>query len=996
MLFRLFLVLSLLFFSGSSAICDEGLTGSSCEIENEVCRAVPCSVAVSPTTCYDAGYKVVCNCIGGVSGNCGTPCLPNPCQNGGTCTNYLGSQTEHFCVCASGWYGPYCAFPSKDQQDVYLYFLTLLSEDGGYPYGINGRFDLCSGSNNDQNSVTCGNGDIVYVNVSSASDGDYNPIYAYETTPFVSKNFVRIQQIQFFGVIFSFLDFEMQSLANNTGINTGLFGQMTDLAFSDCLYALPSTIPTVVGKLSNLVVFMLNGGNMTGTIPTQFGNLTKLAYLDLENNFLSGTIPTEVGRLSALTYLLIGGNPSISGTIPTQIGLLTSLSDMDVRSCNLTGTLPTQLGSLSSLQFFSASRNKLYGTIPTFFASMGSFTGIQMARNLFYGTIPSILMTNMQERSATDFLLAYNPLICPVADYSGVTAYWNATDYPEMSDYCDNCDLLQCGYAQVCVMSVGIPLCVSDCLSNYPCLRGPPCSLSPHTGLPSCSCPTNYNGSVCQNYYGDCTTVTCLNSGTCVPGNYSHTCVCPSGFTGSICQNDLSHCLSSPCQNGGTCVPSNNSYTCLCPSAVTGSNCQSDFSRCRSSPCQNGGTCVPTNSSFVCNCPAGFLGTTCQSDITECRSSPCHNGGTCVNRINGFVCYCNPSYSGANCQYSMNSCSSGPCVNGGTCSNVENGFTCACPEEFRGTRCQYDLDECRSSPCLNHGTCVNGVNTHSCQCTPDYHGPICQAVVDQCAPAPCKNGGRCTGTVGSFSCDCSGTGYQGETCQVLIDDCSRHPCLNGGTCSTIILANSSSFSCQCQPSTSGPQCATLDDQFEQISLVTADNQNTTSLIIQVTTETSPAFILATPAIPEYRDLQVSLSAQVQHKRQLPKNRAISSFSFSPFDRTRFCVSNRTVTVRWSLVCSGGCPCSVPENTEFVSLDIDLSGSKTICVDFNTTSSQNSTSAGELPAITSSATFLVTVVVLGLLALVVVGFYATIFFFSVKPFNSDPQIQRSLT
>ena len=48
--------------------------------------------------------------------------------------------------------------------------------------------------------------------------------------------------------------------------------------------------------------------------------------LSLLNNFFTGSIPSEMGRLTNLTRLDLEGN-NLWGTIPTEIGLLTKLGE---------------------------------------------------------------------------------------------------------------------------------------------------------------------------------------------------------------------------------------------------------------------------------------------------------------------------------------------------------------------------------------------------------------------------------------------------------------------------------------------------------------------------------------------------------------------------------------------------------------------------------------------------------------------------------------------
>ena len=50
---------------------------------------------------------------------------------------------------------------------------------------------------------------------------------------------------------------------------------------------------------------------MTGTIPTQLGRLTNLTKLDLNYSGLSGNIPSQLAVLTKLSYLHLGGNELI-------------------------------------------------------------------------------------------------------------------------------------------------------------------------------------------------------------------------------------------------------------------------------------------------------------------------------------------------------------------------------------------------------------------------------------------------------------------------------------------------------------------------------------------------------------------------------------------------------------------------------------------------------------------------------------------------------------
>jgi hypothetical protein len=79
---------------------------------------------------------------------------------------------------------------------------------------------------------------------------------------------------------------------------------------------------------------------------------------------VSGTIPTEIGRLTELNYLEFSKN-EISGTLPTQLGLLQKLDALYVDKNLFSGTLPTQLANLPILNtLWLSDPHYLSGTIP--------------------------------------------------------------------------------------------------------------------------------------------------------------------------------------------------------------------------------------------------------------------------------------------------------------------------------------------------------------------------------------------------------------------------------------------------------------------------------------------------------------------------------------------------------------------------------------------------------------------------------------------------------
>jgi hypothetical protein len=82
-------------------------------------------------------------------------------------------------------------------------------------------------------------------------------------------------------------------------------------------------------------------------------------------------------------------------------------------------------------------------------------------------------------------------------------------------------------------------LLVSDCISS-PCQNGGQCvsstiNCSSTTCSASCICPNGASGIYCEQKDTSCSTISCLNGGTCLINNENNIayCQCPSNTTGN-------------------------------------------------------------------------------------------------------------------------------------------------------------------------------------------------------------------------------------------------------------------------------------------------------------------------------------------------------------------------------------------------------------------------------------------------------------------------------
>ncbi|XP_066994976.2 protein crumbs [Anabrus simplex] len=235
---------------------------------------------------------------------------------------------------------------------------------------------------------------------------------------------------------------------------------------------------------------------------------------------------------------------------------------------------------------------------------------------------------------------------------------------------------------------------------------------------------------------------------------------------------------------------------------------------CFNAYCENQGTCMNATESYRCKCLPGFDGLHCEKNIDECLlESQCKNNSTCVDQIANYTCSCLPGFEGWLCDVNVNECESDPCQNQGTCNDLIGSFECICPEEYTGTFCeQRKLLTCADSPCRNNSTCSNTKNTRTghnftCNCARGYEGTFCENVY--CVRSPCLNGGSCI--IENAFCSCL-FGYTGELCQTDIDDCESQPCKHGGICEDFV----GNYTCSCEGTGyEGVNCETDIDECKK-------------------------------------------------------------------------------------------------------------------------------------------------------------------------------------
>ena len=91
----------------SACQCTSGYEGTLCDVDIDECSPDPCQ---NGGTCTDGINSYNCSCIVGYTGNsCETnmdDCSPNPCQNGGTCADKIN---DYNCTCNPVYSGRNCS-----------------------------------------------------------------------------------------------------------------------------------------------------------------------------------------------------------------------------------------------------------------------------------------------------------------------------------------------------------------------------------------------------------------------------------------------------------------------------------------------------------------------------------------------------------------------------------------------------------------------------------------------------------------------------------------------------------------------------------------------------------------------------------------------------------------------------------------------------------------------------------------------------------------------
>lgn len=166
----------------------------------------------------------------------------------------------------------------------------------------------------------------------------------------------------------------------------GKLTQLRVLNFARCGFT--GELPETLGDLKSITRMDLSECRFTGSIPASLGNLPELSWLALSNNQLSGTIPSELCNAPKLKDLILADN-QLTGSIPSNIGQLSELGYFGVENNQLTGVIPTSMEDILHLGIFYAQNNQLSGSIPSQLGRRHPWlVAVRLENNQLTGSLP--------------------------------------------------------------------------------------------------------------------------------------------------------------------------------------------------------------------------------------------------------------------------------------------------------------------------------------------------------------------------------------------------------------------------------------------------------------------------------------------------------------------------------------------------------------------------------------------------------------------------------
>ncbi|KAM5552353.1 hypothetical protein ABKV19_026948 [Rosa sericea] len=193
------------------------------------------------------------------------------------------------------------------------------------------------------------------------------------------------------------LDISSESISCNIDNSSSLF-QLQHLQSLNLAYANfnDSSIPSAIGKLTELRYLNLSGAYFSGQIPIEVAHLTRLVILDLADNSYpffaeNPNLSMLIQNLTELTELYLDHmNLSAEGSHwgQTISSSLPKLSVLTLSYCDLSGPIHESFAKLDSLSMLILDNNHISGPVPKFFANFSSLISLSLSTCNLYGAFP--------------------------------------------------------------------------------------------------------------------------------------------------------------------------------------------------------------------------------------------------------------------------------------------------------------------------------------------------------------------------------------------------------------------------------------------------------------------------------------------------------------------------------------------------------------------------------------------------------------------------------
>ncbi|CAB9525281.1 Leucine Rich Repeat [Seminavis robusta] len=150
-----------------------------------------------------------------------------------------------------------------------------------------------------------------------------------------------------------------------------------------------TSIPSEIGKLTNLENLIFADFQLNGTIPSEMGLLTKLIYVNMRRNYITGTLPEEISKMSQLEMLLISAN-QLEGRLlePELLPQLTKLQKLYINDNLFSGSIATEISLVSSLQMLELQNTNIFGKLPKELCLLENLTSLVLTNTSISGSIP--------------------------------------------------------------------------------------------------------------------------------------------------------------------------------------------------------------------------------------------------------------------------------------------------------------------------------------------------------------------------------------------------------------------------------------------------------------------------------------------------------------------------------------------------------------------------------------------------------------------------------